>query len=135
MDETNFSTYLLNFAKEVRKGKVDREALTDKQWKEVMQIAGSPTLGISPEGLAHAIEQYLYSLRDQADVGKCFYFGELEQGFLGLFKLPEPVRLEIDQLIWDASGSEAIDPTLRNSQKLIAAAIMHSVEMRMGIAD
>lgn len=135
MNETNFAAYLLRFAKQVRTGKVDAQALTEKQWREVMQIAGNPTQGISPEGLAHAIEQYLYSLRDQANVGKSFYFGKLKQGFEGLFELPEPIQLQIDQLIWEAAGGEAIDPTLPESQELIAAAIMHSVEMRMDIAE
>ena len=134
-DETNFAAYLLNFAKQLRKGKVDREALSEKQWREVMKIAGDLTQGISPEGLAHAVEQYLYSLREQANVGKSFYFGELKKGFKGLYKLPESVREQIDQLIWDAAGGEAIDPTEPESQELIAAAVMHSVEMRMDIAE
>ena len=135
MDETNFAYNLLRFAKEVRKGKVDPEALTETQWSEVMQQAGNPTRGISPEGLSHAVEQYLVSLQKQANVGKSFFFGELERGFKGLIELPEAVRIQIDQLIWDAAGGEPIDPTERESQELIAAAIMHSIEMRMGIAS
>jgi hypothetical protein len=134
-DETNFAAYLLNLAKEVRKGKLNRDALTEKQWREVMLLAGNPSQGISPECLAHAIERYLDSLREQANVGKSFYFGELKEGFKGLSKLSEPVRLQIDQLIWETSGGEAIDPRLTASQALIAAAIMHSVEMRMDIAE
>ncbi len=134
-DETNFAAYLLNLAKEVRNGKLDREALTEKQWREVMLIAGHPVQGISSEGLAHAIERYLYSLREQANVGKSFYFGELKEGFKRLDKLPEAVRLQIERLIWEAAGGEAIDPRLPESQALISAAIMHSVEMRMDIAE
>jgi len=134
MRETNFAANLLNFAKEIRKGKVDREALSETQWSEVMAFAGNPTKGISPEGLAHAVEQYLLSLREQANVGKCFYFGELERGFEALAKLPDSAKQQIDQLIWDAAGGEPLNPTLRESQELIAAAIMYSIEMRMGIA-
>jgi len=135
MNETNFASNLLSFAKKLKKGKMDPEALNERQWAEVMQLAGNPKKGMSPEVLAHAVEQYLLSLRDQADVGKSFYFGQLDEGFEGLFELPESVRVQIDQLIWEAAGGKPIDPTLRQSQELIAAAIMHSIEMRMGIAS
>jgi hypothetical protein len=135
MNETNFASNLISFAKKLKKGKLDPSALNEKQWAEVMQLAGNPSKGVSPEVLAHAVEEYLFSLREQADVGKSFYFGDLEEGFHGLFALPEPIRLQIDQLIWDAAGGQPIDPTLRESQELIAAAIMYSIEMRMGIAS
>ena len=51
----------------------------------------------------------------------------------GLIKLPDAVRLKIDQLIWDAAGGGALDPTQRESQLLIAASIMRSLEERMGM--
>ncbi len=110
------------------------EQLNDAQKKEVFRQAGNPQ-GISPEGLAHAMESYVVALKHQADIAKAFYFGRLEEGLEGLIGLPEDIRLQIDQLIWDAAGGEAIDPTLEESQKLIAASILHSVEIRMGISE
>ena len=110
------------------------DTLNDVQKKEVLRQAGKPQ-GISREGLAYAMESYIEALKHQADVAKAFYFGRLAEGFDGLLSLPEDIRLQIDQLIWDAAGGEAIDPTLPEAQNLIAAAIMHSVEIRMGISE
>ncbi len=108
--------------------------LSVKQRQEVMRQVGNAQ-GISPEGLEHAIEQYLLSLQHQARVAKSFFFGRLEEGFQGLYDLPDDVRMQIDQLIWEAAGGEAIDPTEAESQALIAGAILHSVEQRMGMHD
>ena len=110
------------------------ESLNETQRKEVMRQVGNPK-GMSPEGLDHALEQYLVALQHQAEVAKSFYFGRLEEGFQGMYDLPDDVRLQIDQLIWEAAGEEAIDPTLPESQFLIAASILHSVEMRMGMHE
>jgi hypothetical protein len=90
---------------------------------------------MSPEGLSHAMKGYVHALRYQQDIAENFFFGRLQEGMEGLLSLPEDVRLRVDQLIWDASGGSVLDPTEKASQHLIAAAIMHSVEERMGLLD
>lgn len=108
--------------------------LNEVQRKEIMRQVGNPQ-GMSPEGLEHAIEQYINSLKHQAKTAQAFFFGELEEGFGGLYELPDDVRIQIDQLIWEAAGNEAIDPTEQKSQSLIASAILHSMELRMGMHE
>jgi len=88
---------------------------------------------MSPEVLAHGIEEYLKALQDQANTAEAIYFGRLEEGMEGLLALPEDVRLKIDQLVWEASGGESLDPTEEKSERIIAAAIIHSLESRMGL--
>lgn len=88
---------------------------------------------MSPEGLSHAMKSYIEALRHQVAIAEAFFFGRLAEGMEGLLHLPEDLRLRIDQLIWDASGGAAVDPTEKESQSLIAAAIMHSLEERMGM--
>lgn len=88
---------------------------------------------MSPEILSHAMKEYVEALKHQVSVARAFFFGRLTQGMEGLLTLPEDVRLKIDQLIWEAAGGAAVDPTEKESQSLIAAAIMHSVEERMGM--
>lgn len=90
---------------------------------------------MSPEVLAHAMKEYVQALKHQVAVAESFFFGRLLEGMDGLLQLPEDIRVRIDQLIWDASGGAAIDPTEKESQSLIAAAIMHSVEERMGLGS
>lgn len=90
---------------------------------------------MSPEIVAHAMKEYVEALKHQVAVAEAFFFGQLVEGMNGLLKLPENVRMKIDQLIWEAAGGAAIDPTERESQSLIAAAIMHSVEERMGMME
>jgi hypothetical protein len=90
---------------------------------------------MSPEILSHAMKSYVEALKHQVAVAEAFFFGRLVSGMEGLLALPEDVRGRIDQLIWDVSGGSAIDPTEKESQGLIAAAIMHSVEERMGMQD
>ena len=90
---------------------------------------------MSPEGLSYAMKEYVHALRHQVAVAEAFFFGRLAEGMEGLLKLPEDVRLKIDQLIWDAAGGAAVDATEKESQSLIAAAIMHSVEERMGMLE
>lgn len=89
---------------------------------------------MSPEGITYAIEQYLEELRLQAGVAEAFFHGRIAEGIEGLLKLPEEVRLKIDQLIWDASGGAPMDPTDEASSEIITAAILHSLEERMGVA-
>lgn len=90
---------------------------------------------MSPEVLSHAMKSYVEALKHQVSVAEAFFFGQLVEGMNGLLELPEDVRLKIDQLIWEAAGGAAIDPTEKESQSLIAAAIMHSVEERMGMLE
>jgi hypothetical protein len=90
---------------------------------------------MSPEILGHAMQEYVKALRHQVEIAKAFFFGRLTEGLEGLLQLPEDVRLHIDQLVWEAAGGAAIDPTEKESQSLIAAAIMHNVEERMGFHD
>lgn len=90
---------------------------------------------MSPEVISHAMEEYIHALQHQVEVAKAFFFGRLAEGMDGLMKLPEDIRIKIDQLIWDAAGGNAIDPTEKESQFLIASAIMHSVEERMGMLE
>ena len=89
---------------------------------------------MSPEGIVYAIEKYLEALYAQVGVAEAFFNGRIVEGMEGLLALPDDVRLKIDQLIWEASGGEPIDPTERGSSELIAGAILHSLEERMGIA-
>ncbi|MES2273136.1 MAG: hypothetical protein V4487_02970 [Chlamydiota bacterium] len=88
---------------------------------------------MSPEVLAHALDDYINALQHQVRVAEAFFFGRLVEGMEGLLLLPEAERLKIDQLIWTAAGGEAIDPTEDRSSVLIAGAIMRSLEERMGI--
>ncbi len=88
---------------------------------------------MSPEGASHAIEEYMKALRKQASIAESFYYGRIGEGIEGLLELPEDVRLKIDQLIWDAAGGEAIDPTDPEAGELIADAILFSLEERMGL--
>jgi hypothetical protein len=90
---------------------------------------------MSPEILASAIEAYVDALKHQVDVAKSFYFGRIGEGVEGLLNLPEDVRLKIDQLIWEAGGGEAIDPTDDSSRGLISRAVLHNVEERMGMHE
>ena len=88
---------------------------------------------MSPEGIAHAIEEYVQALDRQASVAEAFFDGRIGEGIEGLLNLPEDVRIKIDQLIWEAAGGEAIDPTDEASGELIGDAILFSLEERMGM--
>jgi hypothetical protein len=88
---------------------------------------------MSPEGAVYAIEDYLKALAKQAEIAEAFYYGRIGEGIEGLLSLPEDIRLKIDQLIWEAAGGQAIDPTDEASCELIADAILFSLEERMGM--
>jgi hypothetical protein len=79
------------------------------------------------------VKKYLEALQRQSEIAQAFFYGRIEEGVEGLLQLPEDIRLKIDQLIWDASGGEAIDPTDEASGELIADAILFSLEERMGM--
>ena len=106
----------------------------EEQKKEIFREAGNASC-ISPEGIAHAIRNYFASLQSQVEVARAFYFGRLEEALGGLLELPEDIRKNIDDLIWIASGEKAIDPTLPESQGLIASAVICSLEQRMGLCS
>lgn len=88
---------------------------------------------MSPEGAAYALKEYTKSLQSQADTAKAFFFGRVGEGMEGLLKLPEHVRKQIDQIIWEVAGEQALDPTDKESGQLIAACILQSMEERMGM--
>ncbi len=90
---------------------------------------------MSPEVLAHAIDEYLRALKLQTETAQAFYLGKIGEGVEGLLQLPEDIRLKIDQLIWEGAGGEPIDPTEESSQELVTAAILHNVEERMGMHE
>lgn len=106
------------------------KGLEESQKNEILRFVGS---GASPEGIAHAMEEYIQSLEQQMNVAEDFFFGRLGLAMEGFIKLPEDVRLKIDQIIWNTAGGNPIDPTEKESQSLIAAAIMRSLEQRMGM--
>lgn len=87
---------------------------------------------MSPEGLAHGIDSYLESLKHQAAVAESFYFGKIAEGIEGILALPEPLRLRIDQLIWEAAEGEMLDPTEEASFPLITKAVLYAIEEQMG---
>jgi len=88
---------------------------------------------MSPEGLAHAVDHYLESLKAQAKIAEAFYYGRVGEGIEGILNLPEHVRLRIDQLIWESAKGEALDPTEEASLPLITDAVLYSMEERMGL--
>ncbi len=110
------------------------DELTVTQKKEIFRSVGGGQ-GVSPEGLAHAIETYLESLRTQAKVAQHFFAGRIEEGFEGLLDLPEDVRIRIDALIWEAAGEAPIDPSVPENHHLMAASVLQCMEERMGYND
>lgn len=108
--------------------------LNTTQCSEVMRL-GAKGASMSPEVLSYAMKEYVETLKHQVEIAKCFFFGKLVQGMEGLLSLPEDVRIQVDQMIWDAAGGVPIDPTEEDSQALIAASIMQSVHQRMGLDE
>jgi hypothetical protein len=90
---------------------------------------------MSPEGTVYFIEKYLEDLRQQAHIAEAFFNGRIPDGIEGLMKLPQEIRLKIDQLIWESAGGKVIDPTDEASSELITAAILYSLEERMGLQE
>ncbi|OGN64473.1 MAG: hypothetical protein A3E80_03430 [Chlamydiae bacterium RIFCSPHIGHO2_12_FULL_49_9] len=106
------------------------QELTPSQQAEI--VAHTGTGPMTPEIYAQGIEDYLLALQAQVDVAKHFFFGRIEEGMEHLLALPEGARQRIDQLIFEKTGGEPIDPTDERSALLIAGAIMRSLEERMG---
>ncbi|MBI5272501.1 MAG: hypothetical protein HY861_00780 [Chlamydiia bacterium] len=88
---------------------------------------------MSPEGIAHAIDEYLRALQAQSRIAEAFYYGRVGEGIEGLLSLPEDIRFKIEQLIWEAAGGKAIDLTDQASGNLVAESILFSLEERMGM--
>jgi hypothetical protein len=84
---------------------------------------------MSPEGLSHALLKYTDMLDHQAETAKAFFVGSLVKGLEMLKSLPQDVQERIDQLVWQATGGENISPDI------ISAAILRSLEERMGIIE
>jgi hypothetical protein len=84
---------------------------------------------MSPEGLSHAMTNYVASLEHQAETAKAFFIGSLTEGLAKLNQLPDEIRTQIEQLVWQITGGENPTPDI------IAAAILHSLEGRMGITE
>lgn len=107
--------------------------LSKTQQEEVLR----KSLGgkMSPEGLSHAFESYIETLQYQASVAKSFFFGRYQEGMGGLLTLPQDVRSRVDQIVWEMNRGEALDVTEKDSQLLVAGALMRSIEERMGMED
>jgi len=129
--ENTFASELKKVAEQVENGG-SLDELTETQKKEIYR---SVPQGASPEGLAHAMDTYLESLRAQAHLAQHFFAGRIEEGFQAQLDLPEDVRMRIDDLIWEAAGQAPIDPTLPENQQLMAGAVLQCLEERMGYAD
>jgi len=90
---------------------------------------------MSPEGVSHSMLQYVEMLEHQIETAKAFFLGSTTKGIQELLKLPEDVRSRIDQWIWRAAEGASLDPNNKQAQELIAAAILRSLEERMGMDD
>lgn len=88
---------------------------------------------MSPEGFSHAVDRYLASLQQQVEVAKSFYFERLGEGLEKFLALPEAQQLRVEQLIWEATKGEGFDPTDPSYARLIADALLFSVEEQMGM--
>ncbi|MDE3045380.1 MAG: hypothetical protein KGJ02_01875 [Verrucomicrobiota bacterium] len=99
------------------------------QINEVLYPLGS-TQTINREGLALAVEAYLDTLPAAAAGEVTCPAGQLEEGLEDVsFDFPEDNDLVISQMIWEKVGGYTIDPTLRESQFLIASAILFSFQV------
>ena len=106
------------------------QELSPIQKMEIVSHTGTGPM--TPEMYAQGTEDYLQQLNSQVDVAKDFFFGRIEEGMEHLLALPNEVRQRVDQLIFEKTGGEPIDPTDERSALLITGAIMYSLEERMG---
>lgn len=90
---------------------------------------------MSPEGAAYAIDLYLDALKEQAEVAERFFYKKMPEARAGFEKLPSDIRLRVEQLLWEATHGEGVDFTKESQGPLIATAILHSVQERMGMMD
>lgn len=88
---------------------------------------------MSPEGAIFAIEEYVQSLKRQAAVAEAFFYGRIGEGMEGFFLLPESVRLQVDQLVWEASQGGSLELSDEKTGPLIAEALLFALEERMGM--
>lgn len=125
---STFSSRMGCIAKMIRKqNSADsyKNHLNETQKREIAELAGNT---MSPEVLAHAMDEYVGSLRKQIKIAEAFYFGRIKEGFDGLSKLSPNIRERIDALIWQASQGGSTQ-----SSSDVVAAILHCVEERMGM--
>ena len=90
---------------------------------------------MSPELLAHAMKEYVQKLQHQIDTAQAFFFGRLAEGMEGLLQLQLPKcnsKLINGFGIWQ-EGRRSMRQ--KASESLISAAILRSVEERMGMDD
>ncbi|HEY4254855.1 MAG TPA: hypothetical protein VGM34_00730 [Chlamydiales bacterium] len=132
--EMSFAGEIFRIAEQLEQSPKALDALTCTQKKEILNLAGNGQ-GMSAEGLVHAAEGYVESLRYQAEVARAFFSGRVDEGFQALLDLPEATRIQIDEFIWEAAGEAPIDPTLPESHSLMASAVLQSMEERMGFSD
>lgn len=90
---------------------------------------------MSPEGAAHAIKEYVQMLDHQVKTAKAFFFGNLGKGMEALLQLPAEVQQRVDELLLAQTGGEPLNVAEEESQVLVAAALMRSLEEGMGIVS
>lgn len=90
---------------------------------------------MSPEVISGAMDSYVAALQHQVMVAKAFYFGRVFEGMEGLLQLPGDVRDRIDQLLWELTDGEEVDPMDGKSHRVLAEVILFNVEERMGMHD
>jgi hypothetical protein len=134
--EQTFAREMFRLAERVRNEQSPKalDELTATQKKEILQLAGQGQ-GMSAEGLSHAMEEYVEALRVQSRAAQSFFAGRVDEGFQALLDLPEEVRIQVDEQVEEAAGGSLVDPTLPEGYTLIAAAILQSMEERMGFSD
>jgi hypothetical protein len=89
----------------------------------------------SPEGAAHALHVYIKTLDVQIETARAFFGGNIERGMQKLQKLPEEARGEVDFWLLQKTEGTPINAADEEAQVLIAAALMRSLEQRMGITS
>jgi hypothetical protein len=90
---------------------------------------------MSPEGAQYAIEKYLQSLQWQKEAAEFFFANRWEEGMDKLEQLPCRVREEIDQKLWEVSLGQGIDVLDPKAGRMIAEAVIRSIEERMGMGS
>lgn len=125
---STFSSRMGCIAKMIRKQNSPssyKNNLSEVQKWEISRLAGNT---MSPEILAHAVDEYVGSLRKQIKIAEAFYFGRMKEGMEGLSKLSIKIRERIEALIWQVSNGSS-----EQSSSDVVAAILHSVEEQMGV--
>jgi hypothetical protein len=134
--EQSFAGEIFRIAEQIREDHLPKalDELTVTQRKEILNLVGQ-SRSVSAEGLAHAVEGYIEALRLHAKVAQHFFAGRVDEGFQALLDLPEEIRIQIDEFISEAADGAPMDPSLPESYSLMAAAVLRSMEERMGFSD